>query len=317
MPFLPQDEWALATLGYVTIIIETLIPVLLCIPRLRMIGILIGMVFHYILAFDIYKHFFDFSSTVFTLYFLFTAPNFLDLLQKRWETLTFGQWNFSFATPQNYYKTIRWLILATLSVIIFAGFQNPLTIWLTVFFIGRQIFWFVYGSVLIVMFALSLDLKQITHVSNRQLFTPNHVGLLIMPLLVFLNGVGPYVGFKTRTSIDMYSNLRLETGQSNHYIVPGTLDVLGYMTDLVTIVDSSDEMLQQHADTGLMMTHFKFREYVSQHPNISVTYIRDGKEHHVPRVGDDHVLSEPPPFLLSKLLNFRPVDSNETSRCLW
>ncbi len=60
--------------AYFTLFVEAAIPILLCFRKTRNPGILLGVVFHFILAYSTYNAFFDFSSMVFALYALFINP---------------------------------------------------------------------------------------------------------------------------------------------------------------------------------------------------------------------------------------------------
>jgi hypothetical protein len=60
--------------------------------------------------------------------------------------------------------------------------------------------------------------------------------MYIVPLLLFINGASPYLGFKTEYSYAMYSNLRTEGGQTNHLIWRTPLRLAGYQTDLVRVL---------------------------------------------------------------------------------
>ena len=54
--------------------IELSIPVLLVIRRTRNLGVMVGLLFHYVLALDRTNHVFDFSSMLFALFVLFLPP---------------------------------------------------------------------------------------------------------------------------------------------------------------------------------------------------------------------------------------------------
>lgn len=61
--------------------------------------------------------------------------------------------------------------------------------------------------------------------------------LLLVPILVVLNGMAPYMGLKTRTAWQMYSNLNLSASRSNHLIVPYSLDMGGFLADSARILE--------------------------------------------------------------------------------
>ena len=143
--------------------------------------------------------------------------------------------------------------------------------------------------------------------------------LLLLPALVFINGVSPYLGFKTRTAWQMYSNLNMDENRSNHYLIPYSLDVGGFLADSVRLTDTDDPALgAQYVRTGAGITWFELRRYVAQHPDIWIAYVRAG---HPPRLfgraDQDPALSSAWPWLLRKLLLFRPLGPQAGAICDW
>ena len=143
--------------------------------------------------------------------------------------------------------------------------------------------------------------------------------LLLLPALVVLNGLSPYLGLKTRTAWQMYSNLNLDAGISNHYLIPYSLDVGGFLADSVQIVATSDPALRaEYVQTGRRITWFELRRYVAQHPDIQLAYTRTG---HPPKAfgpaEEDAALKAPGLGVLGKLLIFRPLGASSAGVCDW
>jgi hypothetical protein len=116
----------------------------------------------------------------------------------------------------------------------------------------------------------------------------------------------------------MYSNLRLEPGASNHFLFPRSLDLLGLQRDRVDIVATSDpDLAKDYVDTGLGLPWLTFRDEIARHPDASVRYRRDGREHVVPRVASDPVLASRPAWPLRAVFFFRPLGPAITDRCAW
>ena len=133
--------------------------------------------------------------------------------------------------------------------------------------------------------------------------------LLLVPALVVLNGLSPYLGLKTRTAWQMYSNLNLDAATSNHYLIPYSLDIGGFLADSVRILATSDPALREgYVQTGQRITWFELRRYVGQHPVQELTYVRPARA-----VGSFGLAAEDAPRKtlgqagLEKLLIFRPV----------
>ncbi|HUE38831.1 MAG TPA: hypothetical protein VMR29_04965, partial [Candidatus Binatia bacterium] len=130
--------------------------------------------------------------------------------------------------------------------------------------------------------------------------------------LVWLDGLSPYLGLKTRTTLDMYSNLRLEADRSNHFLVPRSLDVFGFLRDRVAILETDDPDLRRaYVETGEEMPYVQLRDYLTRHPRVRVRYLRGGAQ--ASSVGT----REPLPYALQKLLVFRPLGERSRRECLW
>ena len=65
-------------------------------------------------------------------------------------------------------------------------------------------------------------------------------------LLTLLNGLGPYLGYKTAATWAMFSNLHVEGGWTNHRLVPASWQLCGMAADLVTVVDSDVELIRDY-----------------------------------------------------------------------
>jgi hypothetical protein len=317
LPFVPiQLAGFSAVIG---IVAETAILLLLCWPRGRLWGILLGMLFHSTLTFDLYQHFFDFSSLMFAFYWLFVPDDFLTAFEARWQNLTWRGQFYSFATPALYEKAIRWLLIGVFLFSMGFGFFHEESRWFDLHFYSRQLLWFVYGPLLLLMFsftALTLTQPYRYQTPFFHYASPLKTALfMFIPLLLILNGFSPYLGLRTANAFDMYSNLRIEGGRSNHLIFRRPLDLLTY--DLVTIIHSSDPFLQSQADQHLGFVYFEFWDYVSHHPNITVIYQRQGQTYSISHASDMPDLATPPALLWRKLLHFRQVDLEENgARCL-
>jgi hypothetical protein len=136
--------------AYLTLVIEALIPLMLCFRKTRAAGILIGLFFHCVLSYSSYNAFYDFSSMVFAVYFLFTAPELslriLDHLRAVKTSIVRA------ASPKDF--TIWKLLVRTL--VFFAGLAiiYILTKMLTNFHaVHLYFFWTVYSVLYFYLFA--------------------------------------------------------------------------------------------------------------------------------------------------------------------
>ena len=143
--------------------------------------------------------------------------------------------------------------------------------------------------------------------------------LLLLPALVVLNGLSPYLGLKTRTAWQMYSNLNLSAEYSNHFIIPLSLDIGGFLADSAHIVVTSDPALRSaYGQPGRRITWFELRRYVAHHPDIQLAYTRPGWP---PKAfgpaEEDAALNAPGWGVLEKLLIFQPLGPEAGALCNW
>jgi hypothetical protein len=147
-------------------------------------------------------------------------------------------------------------------------------------------------------------------------FSIPHLSFAILPVVVFLNGLSPYLGLKTENSYAMFSNLRTEGNISNHYIMPTSFQIFDFQKDMVEIVSSSDPRLQLLANENKLMVFFSFKNYVAQVRPERIEYIRNGQNHTFllssTDSGEPLLKSNP---ILKKLLNFRTISKTEPQPC--
>ena len=175
-------------------------------------------------------------------------------------------------------------------------------------------FWYTYAMVLIVaFFAVWLTEKWKYEPGG---FFRIRRELFFIPGILILNGLCPYLGLKTQTSFAMYSNLRTEGGISNHLFIPNSLQLTGWPRDLVEIVDTDNNRFKKIAGMEItrqhLITYFEFQRIASSTKrDFYVSYIRGGKPYHLTvknGVSSNPAVTTPHPWLLAKLVQFRPVD---------
>ena len=334
LAFLPTSNWALEVAIYGSLIAEIAIPILLIIGHTRVVGLIIAGAFHFILGIS---GIFNFSAMLFAVLFLFVPDDFLILLREWWAVSSIRSRLLSTVSPtvvRTSYRQLTRVLFAIATVILFSQFswksRSPTFILArmlppdgkrSVFSFGFEALWWVYGLALIAIFLFAVRLGKSEWQEARKLFKLPQASFAIPILLVFFNGLSPYLGLKTETSFSMFSNLRTEGGVSNHLIVPGTLGLASYQDELVTIVRSSDAELQRLADLRYRLPYFEFRSYVSRKAqvgvkDISITYRLGDVERSIMRIDDDPELLQPDSFFLRKLLFFRCVPPVETNICI-
>jgi hypothetical protein len=166
--------------------------------------------------------------------------------------------------------------------------------------------------------------------------------LLVFPALLVVNGLGPYLGYKTIATFGMFSNLRTEGGATNHLLLPpAPPDSLE--NDLIEIADSSSPRLRSFGRHGVRVSYFELRRLLGGRDSVPdsviaqssraapgfralanevmaeefwVVYVRNGRTIRASRRSDPGAeVFRPPPWLLSKLIGFHQV-GRSPGRCV-
>lgn len=283
-----------------SLVIEWCIPIALLIKASRQQAILAGLVYHFILALDSQRHFSDFSAVATAALFSFVRNPVINPSRRR---------------------LIATLLLtgATLSIW-FGGLRiNPS--WPNDFITTRDLLWIFYGALLIESYIRSTKgtTCQITATAPA-VGLPWLTAIVRLPLaLAIANGLTPYLGIKTKSAWDMYSNLQLADNRPNHLLIPKSLDLLGQLNDPIRIVSSTNQtLLKRYRDKKYDIVPFELIRIFKNDPLGRTTFIWRGSLY------SEHPHDVPVPNLpivegwwARKLLNFRPVDQNRDPRCLW
>ena len=335
---------------FVTLGVEGLLPIGLALPWLRLPAVLLGVGFHFLLALDIVKMFYNFSSVMVALLWVFVPPAAAASLVRVRRCL-----------PRVVRGTPVWRSVVRLFFNRFhflAGYvltlglcwsQPDLSLGLNI--LGFSLLWLALAGTLFVAVGYAWKAvwragrKEETHPaadaaplqggdenSGPHRFPHPLLGgvarragvgfgsslLLLIPLLVLLNGLGPYLGLKLRSAWQMYSNLSVDDAGSNHLLIPRSLDIGGFLADSVVIVSTSDRLLDaQYVQTGARMPYFALHTYLAEHPEVELAYIRAGQYREIARVGDSPEFSTRPHPLLRKVLTFRPLGEQAGNICDW
>jgi hypothetical protein len=144
--------------------------------------------------------------------------------------------------------------------------------------------------------------------------------LYVVPLLLFLNGASPYLGWKTEYSYAMYSNLRTEGGRTNHLIWPAPLSLSGYQTDLVRVMPGSDPALEE-AFGGRPLPRYELTREVwklaqeGKRSNIALVLEDGGATRSFAAAEKEPSLAVEPSYLEAKFLRFRRIVPAEPGKC--
>ena len=288
---------------WATLIFELLIVPGLLWAKTRKLSVVLALVFHVILSFDLIMHFLDFSSTMFCLLSSFMI--------------------FQDAKDENRPWFRRYLCDNRIGILACLGFCCLLVFGFAfgasdrgyeVFRLGRQAFWLIYAACFIVLVmgnSVFPDRILSSGVSSSLSLRSNAIPITIVLLLVLINGLSPYIGIKTRTAFAMYSNLRISDVDSNHLLVPRSFDLFGLLADRVKVVDSENV---RGVIAGAQLPYITLQYLLEQSgQNVALTYRYQGKVYHYPR----DPLPRQSHWLAKKFTLFKPLGADTNAVCIW
>jgi len=354
LPFLPVSDWILNFNIYGTLSIEILIPLLLIIPKTRVYGLILGVLFHSILG----LRYQGFTALMFALFSLFIPlscydhfkskfMDFRDKISDKFPSISnYRKWEkkyFNKFVTQALFMTIILLVLRffmrgnTKSLEIHSSFSPYIA----------------YVLILVTFFFLMIRVVKPLGIDQSGIMVPKVKWLLIFPFIIFLNGVSPHLGLKNVQVLAMYSNLRTEGGKTNHLFIPSSFQVFNTLEDLVTIKKSNHKLLNSASGylsnipwwgTNVKMpsTYIKYmrvnnKDFLGNYKyklpfvflqnnitgmankgmkNINLEYERGGKIFRTHHAELEPDLSQASIFQ-RKLLYLRAVPDDEKGLCMW
>ena len=287
--------------------IELAIPWLLMVRRTRIPGVVLAVAFHAVLSIDKAHQIVDFSSFLTVIYVSFLPAGFFTRVVDRTGAVVA-------AAAGRYGVRVRMVQLLGVAFVVLTGLAAELS--LPRFTSSRTLLWWLWQPTVVAVLVV------LVRYARRQPDGPaTPLGrppawLLVVPALAFLNGVLPYVEVRTAGSWNMYANLRVVDGDSNHFVIRRGFPLTDEHRHLIEIQGSSDPGLQMYAATGLALTRTQLRIYVVDHPDVAITYRYRGELIESPRAGDDPLLNEPVSQFREKFQVHRAVTIDPPEQCL-
>jgi hypothetical protein len=277
-----------------TVLVETALPVGLFFARTQRATALLGLGFHWMLG---TLGFSGFSATMFSLLVLFLAPL---------PAQAFSGYAARVAVNRGVFA--GFLALLALGWAGVGGGEMEEVLWYAVPAIAAGMYWLNRAPV--------TGGPQVDPVW-RTLRHPNVT--LLVPLLMFVNGASPFLGFKTEYSFAMYSNLRTEGGRTNHVLWRMPLSVFGYQKDLVELLPGTDERLYAEFGGRLIpryqLTTAVYKRAKEGRGEALRVVVRDrGIERDYPNASKSE-LNRKPRFFERTLLSFRKIVPPEKGKC--
>lgn len=298
-------RWGLIIIG---LAFESIIAILILIPRTRAWGALIGLFFHFIVAFDPIIPFFDFSSILFLFFILCLPVDIIDHLADQAEFHFAARWK-------------KMVVGGLMALILFAPLVEHEGARL-LFALGRQGVWLFFGiAILVWVFKrMVIDRRKLTRSvaiwPEKQSGSFGNIQRSILAILLCCTlaiGLSPWFEIQTGYGLVMYSNLLAAGGETNHLIVPRTFPIGRGYFDLVELTDSDDGAVQDfYIDSGWHIPAVTLRRTLAQYPDLDANIVRNGLN---TTINNESDLFEALPYFQRKFQNLRPVDRREPVRC--
>lgn len=233
---------------YGTFIVEGLIAAALLFRSTRHAGIAAGMAFHLLLSLSSYAMYISFTTLSIALHSLFLSEGAAKAILS---SPVVGTVRAKLAEP--IYKAL--LLAGCLSLAALANLGYYTLVTLVALPLVLPFCWAVlrYGGE---------SSAPSAHRPGRAIPV---IGLIVGTLF-FANGAMPYLGLKTAQSINMFANLRLEAGRSNHLVFSGDHRPFGYLEEVVTLPESGNQRV-----------YYDVLAFAQQNPDVTFAFEKDGK----------------------------------------
>lgn len=312
LPIFPPLTWSLRWIGMIgSVAAEFGIPILLIFGRTRLLGLILGLIFHMPLGL---RHP-SFSTLVFALYIVFIPRPMLAAFKAKLASTRMGRlpwlWVPILAVGSAY---VLWTITPTY----LSGEQLIKDF--------RHISWFVLFMLLLAVAAVVV-VPVLRRSGAKDMALPLRFRLTpfckLLAIVLFFNGLCPYLGIKTTTSFSMYSNLRTEGGFSNHWIIPkNAIQIVHYQDDLVEVTQSNYPQLQELADERWRIPFIDLQEILAAAKDwgdhdIAVTFRRAGKIYSYSAAEREPDLAVWKPWFVQKFTDYRKVPPAGENRPQW
>ena len=306
LPFMPRARWAEHLAIWGTLLAEASVPALLLHRRTWRFGLLAALAFHLLLGFDPTPGIYSFTGLLYALFILLLPGTFVDTAGEQLERLRarVGRRNLLYVRIAG---ALLWI-----SILLYSS--------------TREDRWsFGVGFPIFLLWTLLVATAYLTTLARTPALevkptarTP--IWLWMLPCLVLISGLNPYLGLRTQLSFSMFSNLRTEGGRSNHLFMPRLMTLEPYEDDLIEIVDSNNAGFRALKDQQLLLPYFEFKHRVNddESDDLRITYLHQGAQHQVTclhRECDDAELGTPHSRLRRAFFFFREVDKGAKMHC--
>ena len=251
---------------YGTFIVEGAIVLMLLTPRLRHYGIVAGILFHVLLALSGYAMYITFTMLSISLHALFLSGEGAERI-----VASRGIRLLRVRLINPLYAAVCLLLIAGLALAAALEEYSLVT--------ALALPLVLPFCVLVVRHGRStqplLQLRETTTGRNRAAIV---IGAVVT-VLFFANCAMPYLGLKSAQAVNMFANLRLEGGVSNHLVLQNPPGPFGYLEDIAVIEDGGgDTGLEWFRHGGYAIVYYDLLVRL-QHaaPDLVVSFTRGGR----------------------------------------
>ncbi len=232
---------------WTTAVVELAIPVLLVVRRWRVAGLVLAMMFHYVLALEPVGHVFDFTATLFPLFLAFAPAEVQTLVSDRIDGLAGGRGRAGLALGVG-------AVLLAHGVVMVAGWPIWVVAYPAWLLVGTSVLWWVLTAV-------------VGRGRNGAGWRGEGVQArgpipMLVPIVAILvaNAVAPYLQIRTAAAFNMYSNLETVYVDGDHYLFSAVGGVRS--SEMLLIVDTPDDHpLAYYRDGGRAVAADNLRRY--------------------------------------------------------
>ena len=288
---------------YGTFAAEGTIIWMLLTPRLRHYGVVAGILFHLLISLSGYAMYISFTMLSISLHTLFP-----DCESAKRIVASKGMNILRIRLFDPVYATIACLLIAGLTLAAFAGNYSLVTLLALPMVLPFCVPVVRYGA----------PQKPPLSASRPRNNRPSVVIGAAVTAIFFANCSMPYLGLKSAQAINMFANLRLEGGTSNHLILSQPPGPFRYLEDIAEIENGGcDAGLDWYRRNDHAIVYYDLLVRLLNDPELVVSFTRGGRAFESVSAADlaDDVSRLLHPAWVRKWFHFQPVSLDRPEPC--
>lgn len=285
---------------YGTYIVEGTIMLCLMLPRTRYLGMVCGIFFHLLLGLSDYAAYIAFTTLSISLHVLFLSKAQTERILGSPEMAVIRS-----KMQKPLYKIVFLILLTGGGLATYLHAFSLSNLYLLPFVVPLCYLIIRYGY-------------EERHAVARRYARPAIVIGAVAAGLYFLNGISPYFGLKTAQSINMFANLRLEAGVSNHLVFSNPPGPFSYLDDVAVITDSGESrFLRDYQNRDFGIVYYDLLAYLADHPTQTVSFEMNGQAFDSVSAAnvEDDIKEMLHPSWVRKWFHFQPVQLDRPEAC--